>query len=85
MFKIAEVQIARRRIQKRQQIMSTISDNQCNQMQQILDLQVKACIKNTLNMQLGKINFRKGLFILLLVREFLDRNQGSTDGQISPP
>ena len=63
--------------------MSTISDNQCNQMQQILDLQVKACIKNTLNMQLGKINFRKGF--LLLVREFLDRNQGSTDGQISPP
>ena len=83
MFKIAEVQIDRRRIQKRQQIMSTISDNQCNQMQQILDLQVKACIKNTLNMQLGKINFRKGF--LLLVREFLDRNQGSTDGQIGPP
>ena len=85
MFKIAEVQIDRRRIQKRQQIMSTISDNQCNQMQQILDLQVKACIKNTLNMQLGKINFRKGFFILLLVREFLGRNQGSTDGQIGLP
>ena len=83
MFKIVQVQIDRRRIQKRQQIMSTISDNQCNQMQQILDLQVKACIKNTLNMQLGKINFRKGF--LLLVREFLDRNQGSTDRQIGPP
>jgi len=55
MFKLPEAQIVR---QKRQQTMSTISDNQWIPVQRILDLQVKACIKNIPNMQLGKISFR---------------------------
>ena len=55
MFKLPEAQID---LQKRQQTMSTISDNPWIPVQLLLDLQVKAYIKNIPNMQLGKISFR---------------------------